>query len=69
LPDGYKKFDDLQEPEDWLIDYLETVKLLGGTRATAMQSVQVHLSGAARSWIKKLPVGSIDSWEIFEELS
>jgi hypothetical protein len=68
LPDNFKKFDGLQEPKDWLIDYLETVKLLGGTRATAMQSIQVHLSGAARSWIKKLPVGSIDSWETFEDL-
>jgi hypothetical protein len=49
LPDNYKKFDGLQDPEDWLVDYLEIVKLMGGTRATAMQSIQVHLSGAARS--------------------
>jgi hypothetical protein len=33
-----------------------------------MQSIQVHLSGAARSWIKKLPLGSIDSWETFEDM-
>jgi hypothetical protein len=58
----------LQDPEDCLIDYLETVKLMGRTRATAMQSIQVHLSGAARSWIKKLPPGSIDSWENFEDI-
>jgi hypothetical protein len=68
LPDNYKKFDGLQDPEDWLVDYLETVKLMGGTRATAMQSIQVHLSGAARSWMKKLPERSIDSWENFEDL-
>jgi hypothetical protein len=68
LPDNYKKFDGLQDPEDWLVDYLETVKLTGGTKATAMQSIQVHLSGAARSWIKKLPPGSIDSWETFEDM-
>ncbi len=49
LPGSYKKFDGLQDPEDWLVDYLETVKLMGGTRATAMQSIQVYLSGAARS--------------------
>ena len=36
LPDNYKKFDGLQDPEDWLVDYLETVKLMGGTKATAM---------------------------------
>ncbi|KAK1611608.1 hypothetical protein QYE76_035281 [Lolium multiflorum] len=68
LPDNFKKFDGLQDPEDWLVDYLETVKLTGGTRATAMQSIQVHLSGAARSWIKKLAPGSIDSWESFEDV-
>ncbi|XP_071681507.1 uncharacterized protein [Lolium perenne] len=41
---------------------------MGGTKATAMQSIQVHLSGAVRSWMKKLPEGSIDSWENFEDL-
>jgi hypothetical protein len=41
---------------------------MGGTRATTMQSIHVHLSGAARSWMKKLPQGSIDSWETFEDL-
>ena len=61
LPENFKKFDGLQDPEDWLVDYLEMVKLIGGTRATAMQSIQVHLSGATRSWIKKLPPGSIDN--------
>ncbi|KAK1652692.1 hypothetical protein QYE76_070497 [Lolium multiflorum] len=49
----------------WIIDM---VKLVGGTRATAMQSIQVHLSGAARSWIKKLPPNSIDSWDNFEDI-
>ncbi|KAK1621235.1 hypothetical protein QYE76_026752 [Lolium multiflorum] len=68
LPENFKKFDGLQDPEDWLVDYLEMVKLVGGTRATAMQSIQVHLSGAARSWIKKLPPGSIDSWDNFEDI-
>jgi hypothetical protein len=63
-----KKFDGLQYLEDWIVDYLETLKLMSGTRATTMQSIQVHLSGAARSWMKKLPEGSIDSWETFEDL-
>jgi hypothetical protein len=68
LHDNYKKYDGLHDPEDWLVDYLETMKLMGGTRATTMHSIQVHLSGAARSWIKKLPGGSIDSWETFEDM-
>src|SRR4051794_16774305 len=33
-----------------------------------MQSIQVHLSGAARSWMRKLSEGSIDNWESFERL-
>ena len=68
LPDHFKKFDGLQDPEDWLVDYLETVKLLEGNRATAMQSIQLHLSGVARSWLKKLPEESIDNWEAFERV-
>jgi hypothetical protein len=68
IPDNYKKFDGLQDPEDWIVDCLETVKLVGGTRATTMQSIQVHLSGAARSWLKKLSPGSIDSWESFKDI-
>jgi hypothetical protein len=39
---------------------------MGGTKATAMQSIQVYLSGAARSWMRKLSEESIDSWETFE---
>ena len=68
LPDHFKKFDGLQDSEDWLVDYLEIVKLLGGNRATAMQSIQLHLSGVARSWLKKLPDSSIDNWEAFEKV-
>jgi hypothetical protein len=41
---------------------------MGGTRATAMQCIQAHLSAAARSWMKKLSEESIDSWETFEDL-
>jgi hypothetical protein len=35
---------------------------LGGTRPTAMQSLQLHLTGAARSWLNTLPNDSIGSW-------
>jgi hypothetical protein len=51
-----------------LVDYVETVKLMGGTKATAMQSIQVYLSGAARSWMRKLPEEPIDNWETFERV-
>jgi hypothetical protein len=45
----------------WLSDYLQAVKILGGSRATAMQSLQLHFIGAARSWLSKLPDDSIGS--------
>jgi hypothetical protein len=42
---------------------LQAVKILGGTKETAMQSLQLHLTGAARSWLSKLERGTIESWE------
>jgi hypothetical protein len=38
------------------------MQILGGTRATAMQSLQLHLTGAAQSWLGTLPDDSIGSW-------
>jgi hypothetical protein len=62
LPHDQKKYDGSQEPTLWLSDYLQVVQILGGTRATAMQSLQLHLTGAARSWLNTLPNDSIGSW-------
>jgi hypothetical protein len=42
---------------------LQAVQILGGTKGTAMQSLQLHLTGAARSWLSKLERGTIGSWE------
>jgi hypothetical protein len=36
---------------------------LGGTKETAMQSLQLHLTGAARSRLSKLEKETIGSWE------
>jgi hypothetical protein len=49
LPHDQQKYDGSQEPTLWLSDYLQAVQILGGTKATAMQSLQLHLIGAARS--------------------
>jgi hypothetical protein len=62
LPHDQEKYDGSQEPTLWLSDYLQTVKILGGTRATAMQSLQLHLTGAAWSWLNTLPNDYIASW-------
>jgi hypothetical protein len=42
------------------------VQILRGTRATTIQSLQLHLTGAARSWLNTLPNDSIGSWEELE---
>jgi hypothetical protein len=62
LPHDQQMYDGSQEPRLWLSDYLQEVQILGGTRATAMQSLQLHLAGAARSWLNTLPIESIGSW-------
>jgi hypothetical protein len=48
LPHDQQKYDGSQEPKSWLTDYLQAVKLLGGSKAIAMQSSQLHFTGAAR---------------------
>jgi hypothetical protein len=62
LPHDQQKYDGSQEPTQWLPDYLQAVQILGGMRATTMQSLQLHLTGAARSWLNTLPNDSIGSW-------
>jgi hypothetical protein len=43
LPHDQQKYDGSQEPTLWLSDYLQAVQILGVTKATAMQSLQLHL--------------------------
>jgi hypothetical protein len=62
LPHDQEKYDGSQEPTLWLSDYLQVVQILGGIRAIAMQSLQLHLTSAARSWLNTLPNDSIGSW-------
>jgi hypothetical protein len=45
LPHNQQKYDGSQEPQSWLSDYLQSVQILGGTKETAMQSLQLHLTG------------------------
>jgi hypothetical protein len=61
LPHDQQKYDGSQEPTLWLSDFLQAVQILEGTRATVMQSLQLYLTGAARSWLNTLPNDSIGS--------
>jgi hypothetical protein len=67
LPHDQQKYDGSQEPESWLTDYLQAIKILEGSKATAMQSLQLHLTGAARYWLRKLPKESIRNWNELEK--
>jgi hypothetical protein len=42
---------------------LQAVIILGGSKETAMQSLQLHLTGATRSWLSKLERETIGSWK------
>jgi hypothetical protein len=48
LPHDQQKYDGSQEPESWLTNYLQVVKILGGSKAIAMQSLQLHLTSVAQ---------------------
>jgi hypothetical protein len=54
LPHDQQKYDGSQDPKLWLSDYLQAVQILRGTRAKAMQSLQLHLTGVTRSWLSTL---------------
>jgi hypothetical protein len=63
LPHDQQKYDGSQEPQSWISDYLQEVRILGGSKETAMQSLQLHLTGVARSWLSKIgrkTIGSLD---------
>ena len=55
MPKGFKltfktpKYDSLLEPRTWLEDYLTAVRCQGGTKNTAMQYLQLQLTGSARA--------------------
>jgi hypothetical protein len=63
LPHDQQKYDESQEPQSWLSDYLQVVKILGGSKETAMQSLQLHLTGVALSWLGNLERETIGSWD------
>jgi hypothetical protein len=63
LPHDQQKCNGSHEPQSWLSNYLQAVQILGGTKEIAMQSLQLHLTGAARSWLSKLEKKTIGSWE------
>jgi hypothetical protein len=54
LPHDQQKYDGSQEPQSWLSNYLQAVKILGGTKETTMQSLQLHLTGARQVMVEQI---------------
>ena len=73
MPKGFKltaeifKFDGTQDPRLWLEDYLIVCNCQGGNQFTAMQYLQLMLTGSARGWLQSIPKNSFSTWEEFEE--
>jgi hypothetical protein len=63
LPHDQQKYDGSQEAHSWLSDYLQAEKILGGSKEKTMQSLQLHLTEAARSWLGKLEKETVGSWD------
>jgi hypothetical protein len=63
LPHDQQKYDGSQEPQSWLSDYLQAVKILGGSKEIVMQSLQLYLTSAAWSWLSTLERETIGSWD------
>jgi hypothetical protein len=63
VPKGFKlhhhqqKYDGSQETQPWIS------VILGGSKETAMQILQLHLTGVTRSWLGKLEREIIGSWD------
>ena len=57
------KYDGTAHPDTWLDDYLVAIRYAGGDKSTAMQYLQLQLTGSARAWLKSLPAECIRSWD------
>ena len=51
-----------EEPKQWLEDFDIRIRLLTGTRTTAMQCLSLYLADSARAWMRGLPAESIRTW-------
>ena len=73
MPKGFKltaeavKYDGKQDPRLWLEDYLIACSCQGGTSTTAMQYIQLMLTGSARGWLNTQPKNAFWTWDEFAE--
>ncbi|KAE8772285.1 Endoglucanase 3 [Hordeum vulgare] len=67
LPRDTPKYNDTTKPQDWLIDYTNTVGIAWGNKRVAVRYVPLMLAGSAHTWLNSLPADNVNSWVDFEE--
>nr|AAS07344.1 hypothetical protein [Oryza sativa Japonica Group]ABF98045.1 retrotransposon protein, putative, Ty3-gypsy subclass [Oryza sativa Japonica Group] len=60
-PTGIEKYDGKTNPESWLSIYTLVVRAAVGDSKTMANYLHVALADSTRSWLTRLPRGSIDS--------
>jgi hypothetical protein len=61
-PSGIEKYDGSTNPAVWLEVYQLTIEATGGDSYIVTNYLPVCLSSTARTWLLRLPVGSVRSW-------
>ena len=57
------KFNGTQNPLEFLQIYTTAIRATGGDENVMANYLPTVLEGSARSWLLKLPVGSVYTWE------
>jgi hypothetical protein len=60
-PSGIRKYDGSTNPAEWLEEYQLTIEATGGDSYIMKNYLPVCLSSSARTWLLRLPTGSIRS--------
>ena len=66
LGNEVEKYDSTKDPKTWLKHYLTAVRCQKGTKMTAMQYLNLSLTGSARTWFENRPHTHYRSWEELE---
>src|SRR3954468_21537151 len=67
LPRDTPKYNGSVKPEDWLVDYMTAVGIVGGVKRVAVRYAPLMLQGSARSRLNSLPPNSINCCNDFDD--
>jgi hypothetical protein len=61
-PSGIEKYDGSTNPVEWLEVYQLAIEFIGGDSYVMTNYLPVCLSSSARTWLLRLPMGLVHSW-------